>query len=268
MRQLPSAFGVLVTRPVGQAEALCRMIEDAGGTAVRLPLLEIEFAQAGDTGPRRLLQLEKIDWLIFVSANAVRCAFALLGPQWLHNKPPKVAAIGQATAKELLARRVTVDLKPKQQFNSESLLALPEWTDANGLSFIIVRGSGGRELLAETLRERGGAVGYAEVYRRVTPKIDMSGLLACWRKGKIAVLTLTSGEALANLWQQLPDSDRGLLLHTPMVVIGKRMGKQARELGAKHVFEAEAGDADIFDAVVRIAQEFNTNTPTTGIDHW
>jgi uroporphyrinogen-III synthase len=257
MSSLPSDFGVLVTRPVNQAETLCRLIEDAGGRAIRMPLLAIESATATDPGPLRLLGSDPTDWLVFVSANAVRCAFAVLGRHWLHTaKPRKIAAIGQATAKELLASGVTVDLMPKQQFNSESLLALPEWENVKGLSFLIVRGTGGREMLAETLRGRGGRVEYAEVYRRVAPSIDVAGLLASWRKGNISVLTLTSGDALANLWRQMPVSERELLLDTPMVVIGGRMARQASALGARHVYEAEATDADIFDAVTRIAQDF------------
>lgn len=254
---LPSGFGVLVTRPVEQAEGLCRLIEAAGGRAIRLPLLDIEPVAAGEPGPAKLHCLGRTDWLIFVSANAVRCAFALLGPQWLHASPPKIAAIGQATANELLVRGVTVDLRPKEQSNSESLLAQAEWMDAVGLRFLIVRGRGGRELLAETLRERGGTVEYAEVYRRVASTFDAQPLLADWREGKIAVLTMTSGEALTNLSRQIPDSDRALLRETPMVVIGGRMARQARELGVSRVFEAEASDADIVDTVARIAQEIN-----------
>jgi len=258
MPKLPSGFGVLVTRPVQQADVLCKLIEDAGGKAIRLPLLEIQPVHAEDIGPSRLRQLGHADWLIFVSANAVRCAFELLGPQWLDTvSMPKIAAIGQATAKALLDKGVAVDLKPKEQFNSESLLAQLGLMDAKGLSFLIVRGEGGRELLADTLRQRGGKVEYAEVYRRVAPEIDVNGLLASWRRGDIAIVTLTSGEALANLWQRLPEGGRELLLHTPIVVIGRRMAKQLRELGAVHVFEAEATDADIFDAVVHTAQEIN-----------
>ena len=258
MSVLPSGFGVLVTRPAEQAEALCKLVEDAGGKAIRLPLFVIESAQREDLGPQCLRNLDSTDWLVFVSANAVRCAFALLGPQWLNKgAKPKIAAIGQATAQALLDQGITVDLRPKAQFNSESLLAQPEWMQVRGLRFLIVRGEGGRELLAETLRQRGGAVEYAEVYRRVATKIDEDGLLAQWRLGDIAVLTVTSGEALAEFWRQMSDGGRGLILHTPMVVIGGRMAKQARELGVVQVFEAEARDADIFDAVSRIAQEIH-----------
>ena len=42
MAILPSGLGVLVTRPVEQAEVLCKLIEDAGGKAIRLPLLGIQ----------------------------------------------------------------------------------------------------------------------------------------------------------------------------------------------------------------------------------
>ncbi len=257
MSVLPAGFGVLVTRPVDQAQTLCKLIENAGGSAIRLPLLAIEPAQSEAFGPRRLLALEHTDWLIFISANAVRCAFALLGPHWQRPADLKIAAIGQATATELSARGLEVDLSPQPPFNSETLLAQPEWKDATGLRFLIVRGEGGRELLAETLRERGGSVDYAEVYQRVVPTLDVNGLMACWQEGRLKVVTLTSGEALDNLWQQLPDSGRKRLLQTPMVVIGQRMGTQARNLGATHVTEVEAKDADLFDAVVRMAQQIN-----------
>ena len=257
MSVLPTGFGVLVTRPVEQAEVLCGLIEEAGGKAFRLPLLEIQAVGDHEPGPSRLRSLEDADWLVFVSANAVRCAIALLGPKWLPSQALKIAAIGWATAKELLANGVAADLMPEPPFNSESLLAQPEWRDVNGLRFVIVRGVGGRELLADTLRERGGLVSYAEVYRRCSPAIDMNALLESWRRGDIGVSTFTSSEALVKLFNQIPVDQRGLLLETPMIVIGERMASQAHELGVLHVAAVEAGDADLFNAVMRIAQEIN-----------
>jgi uroporphyrinogen-III synthase len=255
MPNLPEGFGVLVTRPAGQAEALCRLIEGSGGVAVRVPLLDIAPLAQDDAGPRRLRQTELPDWLVFVSANAVRCAFALLGPQWLEGSPAKIAAIGLATAQALAEHGVAVDLKPKQQFNSEALLAEPAWADVSGQRFLIVRGVGGRELLAEALRGRGGIVEYAELYRRVPSSVDLPALLARWRAGGISVATVTSGEALDTLTGLMAGADRDLFLRTPMVVIGERLSKQARELGCAQVIAAEPGDLEIFDAVLRIGQE-------------
>ncbi len=263
MSVLPAGFGVLVTRPVGQAEALCRLIEDGGGTAIRLPLLAIETATCDSEGAQCLGRLENLDWLVFVSPNAVRCAFELSGPQWLAGSRAKIAAIGRATARSLAERGVAVDLKPKQQFNSEALLAESAFAEVSGRRFLIVRGVGGRELLSETLRSRGGLVEYAEVYRRIPSKPDdMAGLLALWRAGGIGVVTLTNGEALANLSQLMAGSGLELLLQTPMVVIGERLAQHARAAGYAQVIAAEASDADIFDAVIRIGRTLiNTHQP-------
>ncbi|CAG1023035.1 uroporphyrinogen-III synthase [Methylococcales bacterium] len=264
MAALPAGFGVLVTRPAAQAEALCRMVREGGGTAIRVPLLEIEAAAISEEGPCRLGRLDGLDWLVFVSVNAVRCAFELLGPQWLEACPAKIATIGHGTALALAERGIAVDLKPKQQSNSEALLAESEWLDVAGQKFLIVRGEGGRERLAEVLRMRGGLVEYAEVYRRQSPSIDAQGLISLWRAGGIDVVTVTSGEALDRLAQVMADGAGDLLANTPLVVIGERLATRARELGCTQVTAAGASDADIFDAVVRIGQALINTHQTRG----
>lgn len=254
----------MVTRPAGQASALCRMVEEGGGTAIRLPLIEIETVSAADEGPSRLENLGGRDWLVFVSANAVRCSFELRGPRWLDARQAKIAAVGQGTALALAERGVAVDLKPKQQFNSEGLLAEPEWSDAEGQNFLIVRGEGGREYLADTLRSRGGRVEYAELYRRRPPAIDVQGLVSLWRAGGVDVVTVTSGEALDRLARIMADGYEDLLARTPVVVIGERLARRARDLGCSQVVAAGASDADIFGAVVRIGQALIKTHQTRG----
>lgn len=254
----------MVTRPEGQAEALCRLVKDAGGTAIRVPLLEIESAAPNEEGPCKLGCLDGWDWLVFVSVNAVRCAFELLGPQWFETRRVKTAAVGQGTAQALAQMGVAVDLQPKQQFNSEALLAESEWSKVEGQRFLIVRGGGGRELLAETLRLRGGVVEYAEVYRRKSPPIDIQSLVSQWRAGDIGTVTVTSGEALDRLASIMADGNEDLLARTPMVVIGERLATRARELGCGQVTAVGASDADIFDAVVRIGQALIKTYQTRG----
>jgi len=264
MAILPAGFGVLVTRPAGQAEALCQRINDSGGTAIRAPLIEIEAIAIGEEDVRRLGKLEGVDWLVFVSVNAVRCAFELLGPQWLTQCKAKIAAIGQATALALAEKGFPVDLKPKQQFNSEALLAEPAWSNVEGQRFLIIRGEGGRELLAETLRTRGGFVEYASVYRRKPADLNMRGILSAWRAGRIGVVAITNGEALDRLAQIMAVGSEDLLRETPMVIIGERLAKRARELGCAQVTSVGASDADIFDALVRIGQELTKTHQTRG----
>lgn len=244
-------LGILVTRPAGQAAGLCRLIEDAGGEAVRLPLLEIVPAEPNGEGARHLRRLDAMDWVIFVSANAVRYAFGLMTQAPEMKRRPKIGAIGRATAEELVKHGVAVDLMPKQQFNSETLLAAPELAEVKGLRFLIVRGAGGRATLAETLMARGAQVDYAEVYRRILPPTDVDGLIARWRSGGIHVITITSGEALGNLASLLAEKGADLLAQTPLVVISERLAQQARDLGCRCVATAmAANDEAIVESVI------------------
>lgn len=244
-----TGLGVLVTRPVGQAEGLCRLVEAAGGTPVRLPLLEIIPEQP--IGAQWRECLDETDWMIFVSVNAVRCGLSLLEERPPTARRPRIAAIGRATAAELVKRGVAVDLTPEQQFNSEMLLATSDLAEVAGQRFLIVRGFGGREMLAETLRARGAEVTYAEVYRRILPETDIAAVLEQWRAGDIDVVTITSGDALVNLATLLDGKGMDLLAKTPMVVISRRLEKQARELGCIRVMTAaNAGDQAIVDSII------------------
>ncbi|WP_275576186.1 uroporphyrinogen-III synthase [Aquitalea magnusonii] len=63
-------------------------------------------------------------------------------------------------------------LFPTAGSDSEALLALPQLADVAGQHWLIVRGQGGRALLADTLCARGAQVSLAEVYQRVDGRPD------------------------------------------------------------------------------------------------
>jgi uroporphyrinogen-III synthase len=247
-------LGVVVTRPLGQAEALCRMIEAAGGRAIRMPLLGIEPLGADSAGAAKLRGLSKADWLIFVSANAVRHGLEHVpGALLAGSARAKVVAIGAATRGELEARGVTVDLAPKAQFNSETLLAMPELAEISGQTMVIVRGMGGREVLAETLGARGAEVEYAEVYRRYRPAFDAARLLAQMRAGAMDAILVTSGEALDHLVNELGEAGLVEMASTPLVVVSDRVAQRARGLGFRQVaVAASASDQALFDAIADV----------------
>lgn len=244
---------VLVTRPVDQAHRLCMLIERGGGEPRHFPLTAIE--PIDETGPARaLLARGDWNWLIFVSSNAARYACQL--PTWSRDLPPatRIAAIGPGTARKLHDAGLTVDLTPKAQFNSEALLATAELQALRGARILIVRGSGGRELLATTLRERGAAVEYAEVYRRVRPQMDVDTLIADWEQGRIDACTVTSTEALRNLAELLGPDHVELLRRTPIAVLGERIAEHAAQLGCRRIGVAqEASDDELCAAIARLA---------------
>ena len=244
--------GVLVTRPATQAEALCTLIEQAGGRPVPFPVLEI--APVADPGPAHDLLVEHWDLMVFISRNAVHQALGLTAGDGSWPGVGLLAAVGQATATALAEAGRAPDLVPAERFDSESLLALPGLADMRGRRVLIVRGEGGRALLGEALAGRGAAVHYAEVYRRLRPDLDPADLLRRW-SGEVHMVTATSDEVLLNLQLILGEPGLALLHDTPLVVISERGAATARGLGFQRVVVAgRAADQAIVEALCALAQ--------------
>ena len=242
--------GVLVTRPAHQADELCRLVEAAGGRAIRFPVLEIQPPRDLAAGKDGLRRLGDYDLAIFVSANAVQHGLAALAPlPW----PPQVeiAAIGAATAQALKRRGLAVAYCPAQAFTSEALLALPQLQQLAGRRILILRGEGGRERLRETLRARGARVDYLEVYRRAQPDTDPLPLLQRWQAGEIGAVLVTSDESLRKLVAMIGTLGMPLLRATPLIVANARTLALARELGLDGPVRvaADATDAAMTEAL-------------------
>ncbi len=249
-------LGVLVTRPEQQADKLSRLIETAGGRAIRFPTLEILPSDEINLATTQLTQLHCYDWIIFVSANAVRYAQAAINGRINNLDNIQVAAIGHATATALSDISIRVDLIPGPPGNSEALLTCPQMQTIDGQRFIIVRGEGGRALLGETLQQRGGSVIYAEVYKRSQPNVDTMALKQLWAQNNINLVTITSGETLQNLMTMLGNDALPLLNKTPIVVISQRLEKIARSMGLTHILLAENA-ADM--SILKVINDFQLN---------
>lgn len=240
-------LSILVTRPEAQAEHLIELIDQAKGRPMRFPALDIQACADPELARAELNWLMEADLAIFVSGNAVRYAFPLM-PDDL-SVSLKIAAIGKATADALDEIGLPPDYLPKQSFDSEGLLALPQLQQMQGKRVLIVRGNGGRELLRDTLSERGAEVRVVEVYQRHIPKRNPDNLIKNWAQWA-QVATVTSNELLDNLMQMLGAEGAALLKDTPTLVISQRMAEHAKELGCQQVIlAANASDQAIVEAI-------------------
>lgn len=246
-------LGILVTRPAAQAESLAELIRAHGGRPMLFPTIEIR--PPDDPAPARTLltDLADFDIVIFISRNAVEFALPLVDLAQLRQS--RIAAVGAATARALNAEGLNVALQPAERFDSEALLQLADLQQVSGKRVLIVRGVGGRETLAETLRDRGARVDYAEVYRRCRPVLDASALIADW-SGQVQIASATSNAILDNLFALLGEAGQGLLRSTPLLVISQRMVEHAKKSGCRKVFLADsASDQALLDGFGRIATE-------------
>jgi uroporphyrinogen-III synthase len=243
--------GVLITRPLGQGEALKARFEAKGAQTLHFPTIEILPVGRSAELERCLEQLERYHYAIFTSPNAVDYAAALMDLAALP-KRLKVAAIGPGTARTLTARGRKPDMLPRDGANSEALLRLKALNKVDGKRILIVRGQGGRELLAETLEERGADVDYAEVYRRGTPRFDAGELTQWFRQGRVDAIVVTSREALLNLERMLSPALTPNLKAAQLLVSSARMVKLAGALGIRRrpVIAADATDPALVKAMV------------------
>ncbi len=247
-----TGLNILVTRPEAQAHKLCDMIVAHGGHPIKFPTLEIAPIKDRKTVLRIFENLVDYNWLFFISANAVDYANAICDGNLRIPLQLKVAAVGKATANVLENNKIKVDLIPKEQFNSEALLASPEMQEVTGQNILIVRGHGGRKFLATVLRERGANVEYVEVYRRVQPSADIRPIIALWRRDGIDAVTVSSGEILQNLVAMLDTEGQDLLKDTPIVVPSHRIMQDAKTIGLeKVILAADATNWALLDATIK-----------------
>jgi uroporphyrinogen-III synthase len=231
---------VLVTRPAHQAENLSRLIEKSGGVAVRLPTIAIVECDDLFVIQKKLTRLDSFQWLIFISANAVNFALKANDGKIPQCKMRQIAAIGKATANALEIAGVSVDLSTGQPYTSEALLAMPDMQHMQGQGILIVRGEGGREELANTLRRRGADVHYLNVYKRIIPSTDNTHVIALLEQHKLDVITATSGEVLQNLLIMLGAAHHRQLFSLPLVVVSDRIKLLATDMGFKRIAVASS----------------------------
>jgi uroporphyrinogen-III synthase len=236
--------GVLVTRPAGMAAGLAGRIERAGGRAFVFPALEIEALEP----PPALRRLGDFALAIFVSPTAVARALAVTG-RW--PAAVSVAAVGEGTRRALERAGFRDVVAPREGADSEALLATPALARFAGRRVLIVRGAGGRDLLARQLAAQGCEVEVAECYRRVPPSADTGPLLAAWAEGKVHAVTVFSSEALDNLVALVGE---GRLRSSALFVSHPRIAERARHLGLQAMV-AGPGDGAMVERLVAYFHE-------------
>lgn len=246
----------LVTRPAAQAAEWVAQLTARGIDAAALPLIGIDAP--ADPAPVdaawRTLAAQAL--VVFVSPNAAERFFAHrpAGRGWPAGT--WAGAPGPGTAGELQRLGVPPGaiVAPDEeaaQFDSEALWArlstLRAW---QGVQVTIVRGDGGRDWLAQTLRAAGAQVQQLSAYRRVAPVLDadQQRRLDAARAAPADHLWLfSSSEAIAHLVALAPQAAWG---DASALATHPRIAARAREAGFGRVVDCRPEQ----DAVVACIQ--------------
>ncbi|MFA5977066.1 MULTISPECIES: uroporphyrinogen-III synthase [Pseudomonas] len=232
---------VLLTRPAEESALLAASLSDVGIFSSSLPLLEIEALPVTPEQQAVWADLGRYCAVIVVSKPAAR-----LGVQRLERHWPRLPwfSVGAATAQVLADHGLDVHYPPSGD-DSEALLALPALREAiarTDARVLILRGEGGRELLAERLREQGASVDYLELYRRFLPAYDPGVLMQRIQLERLNGLVVSSGQGFLHL-QALAGSDWPQVARLPLFVPSPRVYEMARAAGAEKVVDCRGASA-------------------------
>ena len=240
-----SGWCVLVTRPHPQGERLVQTLEHLGARALHIPLMTIEPRVPENSS--LLADLGRYDKVIAISAAAVEQAF---GYRPRGAGSTRWYTPGAATAAALVHHGVKA-CYPQTESTSEALLALPEMQDVRQQRILLLKGEGGRTLLAEELQRRGAHLDALDLYTRGRPAYQAGYLERIVQDAGVGAMVATSGQLVHQLLEISVQPE--LLLGIPLLVPGVRVAGLARSGGFRRVQVMDAADdAAVVSALVRL----------------
>jgi uroporphyrinogen III methyltransferase/synthase len=230
---------IVVTRAKGQADALSEKLRALGAQAIELPTIEI--SPAADYGPldRAIAGLASYDWLIFTSANGVRCFVERLDAStadWRQLRA-RICAIGPATRAAVEALHLKVDLMGRE-YVAEGLLEAFAAYDLRGCRILLPRAAVARDLVPTELAKRGAQVDVVEAYRTVIPADTAQRAQAL---GAVDCVTFTSSSTVENFAAAVGPAP---LAGSKVVTIGPVTTETARKLGIEVTAQARTYTID------------------------
>jgi len=219
---------IVITRPPHKAGSFARLLREMGAEPVLVPTIAIQPPRDPSPLDRALRHLNRYDWIIFTSANAVthvwqRLEALALSPEqcaW-----PPVAVIGPATAQSLEKRGVTPSLMPETHVAEALFDVLNRTADLSGKRVLLPQGNLARPILADLLRNAGADVDAVVAYENIRPDVDLD-----WQAAPVDAITFTSSSTVQNFVAML-DDPVAAIGNALVACIGPVTAETARELG-------------------------------------
>ncbi len=191
---------ILLTRPERQNAQIATRLRELGAEVLVQPAIAITPPADWQPVDQVLQALDRYDWIVFSSANGVRFFLdrleAIRGDMRRLGRT-RIAAIGPGTADELSRYHLRADLVP-DAFRAEAL-ADALLHETSGQSFLLVRASRGREVLAEQLAAAGKRVEQVVAYQSIDVTEPDPDVLEAMAAGKIDWVTVSSSAIAQSL---------------------------------------------------------------------
>jgi uroporphyrinogen-III synthase/uroporphyrinogen III methyltransferase/synthase len=252
-----AARRVLVTRAAHQAGKLSEGLRDLGAEPVEVPVLEIRPPASFEPLDAALRQLDRYDWLILTSANALRALVErahALEIALAQTARLKVAAVGDATASEARKAGLQVSFIP-ESYVAESLvegLLQSLQNQPTSRRILLARAAIARDVIPDTLRSAGAGVDVVDAYCNVMPEAAPEQLRQAVAVGLDAA-TFTSSSSATHLAEAARAAGLAWPIAVPAISIGPVTSQTLRELGWEPAAEAVTFDIPgLITAVIQV----------------
>jgi uroporphyrinogen III methyltransferase/synthase len=222
-------LGVLVTRAQGQGSEFAASLRQAGARVYEVPVIEIRAPDSWDAVDASIERLREYDWVVFTSANGVRCFCQRLwarGGDGRAFAAAKLCAIGPETANALAGYGLSADVVPGEFVAEAAVEALRPLEPKRVL---IPRARVARDALPRGLSAMGAHVDVVEVYRTELPEGARARLKELLASGQLDVLTFTSSSTVINFLKLAGRPPAA----TKVACIGPVTAQTAREHGLR-----------------------------------
>ncbi|MCL1865494.1 MAG: uroporphyrinogen-III C-methyltransferase [Spirochaetes bacterium] len=200
---------IVVTRTRNQSSKLLKALSSLGAKAIEFPTIEIKKTEDMSLLRSSLSNIEKYNWVIFTSQNAINIFFEELfvfGKDSRALKDTKIAVIGRASGDELKKYGLIPDIIP-EKFVAESLLEEFEGRNISNQNILIPCSADARMTLKEGLIRMGAEVDRIHIYNSAKPSYDNDTL----KKIKDAdMITFTSSSTVSNFFSICPETNAAI----------------------------------------------------------
>jgi uroporphyrinogen III methyltransferase / synthase len=197
---------IVVTRAREQAGQLTELLEQQGAEVIELPFIKVKTEFDPKVLSEIFVGIAIYEWIIFTSANGVKAFFELFYKAFDDIRclgPMRIAAVGAATAREIEAHKLKVDLVPDSANADALATAFIENEGIESLQILVVTGNQNSEDFVKRLETEGRAiVDTLPVYR--TSKTDLTDhpAAARFRKDGADAVLFTSSSTVKSFIDQ------------------------------------------------------------------
>jgi glutamate-1-semialdehyde 2,1-aminomutase len=248
---------VVVTRDGEDDDPLAALLEARGATVRAWPTLAFEPPRDPAPLARALEDPDGWDWIVFTSARAVPpvSTRAAVAPS---NGRPRVAAVGEATARALAEAGWSVDFVGEGPGAAALAGGLRAATDLAGARILVPAASRARDTLADALSRAGATVHQVEAYRTLVRGPDPARVEDDLRRG-VDAITFASPSSVEALATTL---DVGQVASIALVAIGPTTAEALTRWGARDFTLAD--DASFEGLALAVERILTTpDTPRT-----